>query len=138
MVIEEIPTYVSTALRMMYNSRVGRMLAKSATGLLARMSAKQGRKYDSEDSKKEIPKFVSLHNLDTSILTKDLDDFKTFNEFFAREIKPESRPVACPDDDKVVVSPADCRCMVCLRTFLCPNNCPRTLLAHYSPKIFEH
>ena len=31
----------------------------------------------------------------------------TFNQFFAREIKPGKRPIADPRDDSVIVSPAD-------------------------------
>jgi phosphatidylserine decarboxylase len=31
----------------------------------------------------------------------------TFNQFFAREVRPGKRPVAAPCDDRVVVSPAD-------------------------------
>ncbi len=31
----------------------------------------------------------------------------TFNQFFAREVRPGKRPIAEPRDDKVVVSPAD-------------------------------
>jgi phosphatidylserine decarboxylase len=30
-----------------------------------------------------------------------------FNDFFARELKPGKRPISAPDDDSVVVSPAD-------------------------------
>ena len=33
--------------------------------------------------------------------------FKSFNEFFSREIKPGVRPISSPLDDSVVVSPAD-------------------------------
>lgn len=33
--------------------------------------------------------------------------FQSFNEFFAREVKPGERPVASPDDQLIVVSPAD-------------------------------
>lgn len=35
-----------------------------------------------------------------------------FNEFFYRELKPGSRPVAYPDNPKVIVAPADCRSVV--------------------------
>ncbi|KAI1209175.1 phosphatidylserine decarboxylase-domain-containing protein [Annulohypoxylon truncatum] len=35
--------------------------------------------------------------------------WKTFNELFARSLKPGSRPIADPDDDTVIVYPADCR-----------------------------
>ncbi len=31
----------------------------------------------------------------------------TFNQFFAREVKPGKRPIAEPRNDKVIVSPAD-------------------------------
>jgi phosphatidylserine decarboxylase len=31
----------------------------------------------------------------------------TFNQFFAREIKPGKRPIAAPCDERVIVSPAD-------------------------------
>ncbi|KAJ6023926.1 phosphatidylserine decarboxylase-related protein [Penicillium herquei] len=33
--------------------------------------------------------------------------WSTFNEFFARRIRPECRPIANPDDPNVIVSPAD-------------------------------
>ncbi|KAK7694883.1 hypothetical protein QCA50_002071 [Cerrena zonata] len=35
------------------------------------------------------------------------DGWKTFNEFFARKIKPELRPIDGPDDDLIIVGPAD-------------------------------
>lgn len=34
--------------------------------------------------------------------------FQTFNEFFARRLKPGMRPIDSPNDDKVIVYPADC------------------------------
>lgn len=38
-----------------------------------------------------------------------LDSFSTFNDFFARKLRMEFRPIASPEDDTVLVSPADCR-----------------------------
>src|SRR2546421_11867766 len=35
-----------------------------------------------------------------------------FNEFFYRELKPDARPVSYPDNPKIIVSPADSRCVV--------------------------
>lgn len=35
------------------------------------------------------------------------DGWKTFNEFFARKIKPELRPIDGPNDDSIIVHPAD-------------------------------
>ncbi|KAF4618564.1 hypothetical protein D9613_009795 [Agrocybe pediades] len=34
--------------------------------------------------------------------------WRTFNEFFARKINPDVRPIAAPGDHNVIVSPADC------------------------------
>jgi phosphatidylserine decarboxylase len=39
-------------------------------------------------------------------------DYKSFNEFFYRALKPGARPCSAPDDPRVVVSPADCRSVV--------------------------
>ncbi|MCH8149510.1 MAG: phosphatidylserine decarboxylase [Planctomycetes bacterium] len=39
---------------------------------------------------------------------EDYKAYRTFNQFFARHVKPGMRPVACPHDDSVLVSPADC------------------------------
>ena len=39
---------------------------------------------------------------------EDASNWKTFNQFFARRLKnPEVRPIASPNDESVVVSPAD-------------------------------
>ena len=35
--------------------------------------------------------------------------FKSWNDFFTRRLKPGARPVAAPDDDKVIVSPCEAR-----------------------------
>jgi phosphatidylserine decarboxylase len=34
--------------------------------------------------------------------------FKSFNDFFIRQVKPGARPIDYPNDDSVVVAPADC------------------------------
>jgi len=43
------------------------------------------------------------------MLKKNVGDYNTFNDFFARAIDPEVRPLHSPGDEHVVVSPADCR-----------------------------
>lgn len=35
--------------------------------------------------------------------------WKTFNEFFSRQLKADARPIESPLDDKVIVYPADCK-----------------------------
>lgn len=41
-----------------------------------------------------------------------MQQFKSFNEFFYRALKPDARPCSAPDDPRVIVSPADCRSVV--------------------------
>lgn len=40
------------------------------------------------------------------------EEFKSFNEFFYRALKPGARPCSAPDNPHVIVSPADCRSVV--------------------------
>ena len=47
-----------------------------------------------------------------SEVLRPVEQFRNFNEFFYRELKPEARPCSAPDDSRVVTSPADCRSVV--------------------------
>lgn len=40
------------------------------------------------------------------------DQFKNFNEFFYRALKPDARPCSAPDRPQIITSPADCRSVV--------------------------
>jgi phosphatidylserine decarboxylase len=80
--------------------------------LLKGLSVKQGKKYDDPASRSEIQKFIEFHHLDMSEVLRPVEEFKNFNEFFYRELKPEARPASAPDDPHIIVSPADCRCVV--------------------------
>eukprot|EP00494_Astrolonche_serrata_P025520 UN25781 len=109
LVQEKVPTYVNLAIRLMYNSRVGRAFSQANINILNSLSERQGRIYDSTESVGEIEEFIKLHNINTNIIDRPLDSYKTFNDFFARGMKKGARPVASPNDNSVVVSPADCR-----------------------------
>ncbi|ETO27160.1 hypothetical protein RFI_09971 [Reticulomyxa filosa] len=107
---ENIPGYVWQALQLMYNSSSGRVFAKQISSILTKMSRDKGKEYDTVESAQEIPHFIELHNLDMTImLKKNVEDYKTFNDFFARPVDPIARPLASPDNENVIVSPADCR-----------------------------
>jgi len=111
---ENIPIYIKVALKSMFSSQLGRLLStgKKSVNLMTKLSIKQGVKYDDPKSKDDIPAFVALHQLNLNEVEKPLDQYATFNEFFARSLKPSARPIAAPDDPTVAVSPADCRLMV--------------------------
>lgn len=88
------------------------LLIPAVRKLLRGLSIKQGVKYDDPASKNEIPKFVAFHQLDLSEVLYPLEHFKSFNEFFYRELKPTARPCSAPDNPRIIVSPADCRSVV--------------------------
>lgn len=52
-----------------------------------------------------IKKFVKHYNVDVAEASKPIDDYKTFNEFFARELKKNARPL--DEGEKSAVFPAD-------------------------------
>jgi phosphatidylserine decarboxylase len=84
--------------------------------LLSSLSVKQGKKFDNPASARDIKGFIAFHQLDLSEVLLPLDQFKTFNEFFYRALKPGARPCAGQDDPRVIVSPADCRSVVFNKT----------------------
>lgn len=80
--------------------------------MLRNLSYKQGRKYDDPASASQIEGFINFHQLDMSEVLLSSDQFKNFNEFFYRALKPGARPCSAPDNPQIIVSPADCRSVV--------------------------
>ncbi|KAL7784383.1 putative phosphatidylserine decarboxylase [Trichoderma ceciliae] len=80
--------------------------------MLKNLSIKQGRKFDDPASRDEIEKFIDFHRLDMSEVLLPIEEFKNFNEFFYRALKPGARPCSAPDNPGIIVSPADCRSVV--------------------------
>jgi phosphatidylserine decarboxylase len=88
----------------------GNPLGRAAVWLLARrawFSQWYGRKMTKRDSALEIIPFITKYNLDVDEFLKSPFDYKTFNEFFYRALKPTARPIA--SGDAVAVFPADGR-----------------------------
>lgn len=80
--------------------------------MLKNLSIKQGKKFDDPASRDEIEKFIDFHRLDMSEVLLPIEEFKNFNEFFYRALKPGARPCSAPDNPRIIVSPADCRSVV--------------------------
>jgi len=80
--------------------------------LLKSLSIKQGKKYDDPASARYIQGFINFHQLDMNEVLKSVKEFKNFNEFFYRELKPNARPCSAPGNPRIIVSPADSRCVV--------------------------
>ncbi|GAA0174197.1 decarboxylase [Lithospermum erythrorhizon] len=86
-------------------------MSAGAKEILQMMSEKQGRKMNSVDSARDIPKFANFFKdqINLSDVKYPLEHFKTFNEFFIRELKPGARPVEFPEQNDVAVCAADSR-----------------------------
>ncbi|QZT36924.1 phosphatidylserine decarboxylase [Halosquirtibacter xylanolyticus] len=98
--IEKIPG--EKWLKWLYNKPFGRL---SLHYLIKRkfISSYVGKYMDTRKSTCYISDFIRNHGIDLLEYKKEkLEDYKTFNDFFCRKIKPSARPI---DDD--FVSPAD-------------------------------
>ena len=115
-IIEEIVSpLIIMAMRTLYQSKIGRRFLRNS-GFLARMcdmSVSEGEYRDSEVSVRDIPRFIDSFKgqLDMSSAEKPASEYKTFNEFFSRRLRPGARPIS-GDSDDIVVSSADCRLQV--------------------------
>ncbi|KAK3012199.1 hypothetical protein RJ639_010894, partial [Escallonia herrerae] len=112
LVEEIIDGKIVLSMRAIYQSKIGLgLLDTGAKELLQSLSERQGKKMNSVESAEDIPKFVEFFK-DQIIMAEvkyPLEHFKTFNEFFIRELKPGARPVAFMERDDVAVCAADSR-----------------------------
>jgi phosphatidylserine decarboxylase precursor len=67
----------------------------------------RGEFLDTPASATGIPSYTALPNYHMDDYFVGPSGWLTFNQFFAREVKPGKRPIAEPRNDKVIVSPAD-------------------------------
>ena len=102
--VEEI--YGDRALRWTYGTLAGRitlhLLVKRAL-----FSRWYGWRMDQPSSRRKIQPFIERYGLDTREFQLSPEEFKSFNEFFFRQLKPAARPVN--PDPSVLVFPADGR-----------------------------
>ena len=113
---ERMSVYVRLGIRLLYKALGSReMEKKRIKKMLKSLSIKQGRKYDDPASASQIESFIAFHRLDMSEVRMATEQFRTFNEFFYRQLKPDARPCSAPDRPEIIVSPADSR-TVCFNT----------------------
>ncbi len=96
-------------LRFAYENPVGRL----SVWLIARRAVFSkwfGRRMSKPASALRVVPFITQYNLDVDEFAKSPFDYKTFNDFFYRALKPDARPIAGGDD--VAVLPADGRHLV--------------------------
>ncbi|MCJ1247833.1 hypothetical protein MMC30_005048 [Trapelia coarctata] len=111
---EAMSVYVRVGMHLLYyGSEQEKVLHWQRTLELLKMeSEKMGREYDAPESKSHIVPFIDSFQLWDSMKEMkqpDPDQYATFNEFFAREIREDARPPAEMENEFVTSSPADCR-----------------------------
>lgn len=89
-------------LSFLYTNIFGRMLLKPL--IQPQVSKLAGRYLSSAHSKWLISKFIERNEINMDIYEEC--DYSSFNDFFTRKIKQDSRPV--PEDLDVLISPCDC------------------------------
>lgn len=110
---ERMSVYVRLGIRLLYKALGSReMEKKRIKKMLRSLSIKQGKKYDDPASASQIQGFINFHRLDMSEVLRPTEDFKNFNDFFYRQLKPDARPCSASDNTNIIVSPADARSVV--------------------------
>ncbi len=104
--VEKEVVYGEKWLRWTYETIPGRFFLKA---LVRRpfFSRFYGRAMDKPASKARIEPFIRQYGVDPTEFEQELDSFGSFNEFFHRRLKPESRPIA--PGEAVASFPADGR-----------------------------
>ncbi len=97
------------AIRWAYRTMSGKIFSTFVFGnsMLSRLL---GLYFDSSLSKKQIKNTITDLNIDASEFELPVAQFKSFNDFFTRHLKKESRPFK--DDKTTISSPADGRLLV--------------------------
>lgn len=98
--------YGDKALRWTYGTLAGRLALNLLVKRLV-FSRWYGWRMDQPASAQKIAPFIQQYGLDPTEFLRDVSDFRSFNEFFYRELKPTARPI--DSDPRSIVFPADGR-----------------------------
>jgi phosphatidylserine decarboxylase len=98
--------YGESWLRFAYENPAGRFFVWLAARRVW-FSKWYGRKMNKRLSAQRILPFITAYNIDVDEFAKSPFDYKNFNEFFYRALKPEARPIV--PEERVAVLPADGR-----------------------------
>ena len=104
--VEDEAIYGEGFLRFVYQNPLGK-LTNSAFVKRAFFSRWYGWRMDKPGSSKKVIPFIEEFGLDPGEFADAPEDYKSFNEFFSRALKPEARPI--DDDPRSLVFPADGR-----------------------------
>lgn len=115
LIYEQMPTYHKYAMRLLFSGPVQCELLDTSTirNFFARETIRLGEAFDEPKSRKHIPSFVKMYQINLEeLLQPNLSKYFTFNEFFYRQLKPNARPIDQQQNPSIIVSAADCRLIV--------------------------
>ncbi len=104
--VESEEVYGEGFLRWAYGNPLGRLTVSVAVKRHW-FSKWYGWRMDRVNSQEKIADFIERYDVDPSEFADPVESFKTFNQFFYRHLRPESRPIE--PDPAVAVFPADGR-----------------------------
>lgn len=107
--IEQENTYKIDGLSFLYGTKLGKALTGSVINKRI-ISNLYGQLVKSRNSIKQIPKFIEHYAINTDEIKRPLNSFRSFNDFFIRELKEGSRPIDTAEEH--LISPADSRLFV--------------------------
>ncbi|KAE8210541.1 hypothetical protein CF327_g5604 [Tilletia walkeri] len=118
-IFEDMPIAVRLGMHILFYRKKASSLLKYDTveDMLEKLSIKQGKAYDDTSDpaavKEHIMDFIKTYDVRLDELVEpDVNKYKCMNAFFYRQIKASARPVAEPENSKVISSAADCRLTV--------------------------
>jgi phosphatidylserine decarboxylase len=109
---EQMPAYHKYGMRLLFSGPVQRELLNTSAikSFFARETIRLGKAFDDPKSRKHIPSFVKMYQINLNeLLYPNISDYSTFNEFFYRKLKPDGRPIDNRNDPNIIISAADCR-----------------------------
>lgn len=109
---EKMSAWVKLGIRLIYKSR--KKKGSKARKMIRSMSIKQGIKFDAPRSVNKIDDFIKFFGLDMSeYVREEACQYKTFNDFFARQLKPGKRPIEGRErGNEIITLMADARTIV--------------------------
>ncbi|KAJ3155707.1 hypothetical protein HDU86_004176 [Geranomyces michiganensis] len=111
--VERVPLATKLGMEFLFTDLRAVDHTKLIKKTLIRETVRMGKLYNEPASAAHIPGFVNDFNIQLDVLEKpNIQDYRTFNEFFSRKMRPEVRPIASPGDDAIISSAADCRLSV--------------------------
>ncbi|KAG0336483.1 hypothetical protein BG000_006534 [Podila horticola] len=109
---EDMPIYARIGMHLIFSCVLDHKLLRSSKirKLFSVESVNQGKHFDAPESVAQIPHFIKAYNLDLSeLLLPNIDQYTSFNQFFYRKLRPDTRPIHEVDNPNIIVSAADCR-----------------------------